>query len=349
MGINIEIFNAIKGVLEDYGCSGDRIKRFLTERRGFSKRQADAISILEEIMMAHGKQELRGHVNELARVEHGIRELEPRARDHVVHALLSFLLGIYINEKFMIPLGHGVDKFQWKLAGLFHDVGYPAETARGILHQFTAQINQIKHNIGSTAPDVFFRLTPVGIDQLTNGSSSLHLIQQQLDRWGLAVDVNLEYRDMIDSGRMCHGIMSSLSVLYVIDLKYQQYNPHREHQPIYDPSGISWDQSYFENDVVPACSAIFVHNLQSRCFNNVAMSKQRAPLAFLLRLSDCLQDWNRPSAEKPRGISQCKYTIDITTNGRIVFTVDDAARRQKIMEDLEASLDISDIEVRCPL
>ena len=131
---------------------------------------------------------------------------------------------------------------------------------------FADRINKIKKDLNIKAPDVFFRLIPMGIDQLNNGVESLNLIQRRLDDWGLSVDATREYRAMLDSGRICHGVMSSLSVLYVIDLMYQKYNPVREYRDIYDPPGIIWNQSYFENDVVSACAAIFVHNLPAHCF-----------------------------------------------------------------------------------
>lgn len=345
MGINRTVLDAISDVLWDYGCHEDEIKKFLTARWGFRRRKTEAISILESIMTAHGKQVLLRHVVELARVEQGIRELEPWVRDHVVHALLSFLLGIHINEHFMKPSGNGVNVFQWKLAGLFHDVGYPAQVARDILSPFTDQINKIKQTLGVSAPDVFFRFIPVGIDQLTNGVGSLGLIQRQLEDWGLSVDAHREYREMLDSGRVCHGIMSSLSVLYVIDLMYQKYNPSREYRDFYEPPGINWNQRYFENDVVPACSAIFVHNLPEHCFTNGLLDKQRAPLAFLLRLSDCLQDWNRPSADDPRGIPNREFQISIR-GGRLEFIVTDEDRRHKIAAEIGATLVTTDIEIR---
>lgn len=345
MGINRTIFDSISKVLWDYGCSPAKIDRFLTARWGLRRRQSEAISILDETMTYHGKQQLLRYVVELARVEHGIRELEPWVRDHVAHALLSFLLGIHINEKFMKTSMHGVDTFQWKLAGLFHDVAYPAQVARDILKPFTGQINKIKETLGVEAPDVFFRLTPVGIDKLTNRIGSLDLIQERLDQWGLAVDADREYSDMLFSGQMCHGMMSSLSILYVIDLMYQKYNPGREHRNIYEPVGINWNQTYFENDVVSACSAIFVHNLPARCFKDAPLDKKRAPLAFLLKLSDCLQDWGRPSAENPRGLPNRGYKINIT-DGKLIFTVSDEQRRQKIAEEIETSLVTTDIEVR---
>ncbi|BCG45664.1 hypothetical protein GEOBRER4_n0427 [Citrifermentans bremense] len=344
MGINRTIFNAINDVLVDYGCSPAEIETFLMARWGLRRRQTEAISILDGTMTYHGKQELLHYVVELARVEHGIRELEPWVRDHVAHALLSFLLGIYINERFMKERGLDVDTFQWKLAGLFHDVAYPAQVARDILKPFTGQINKIKETLRVEAPDVFFKLVPVGLDGLRNDRNSLDLIQQRLDQWGLRVDAAREYNDMLESGQMCHGIMSSLSVLYVIDLMYQKYNPQREHRDIFAPVGINWNQAFFENDVVSACSAIFVHNLPARCFKDAPIDKDRAPLAFLLKLSDCLQDWGRPSAENPRGLPTRGYKIKVT-DGRLVFTVADEHRRQKIAEEIQTTLVTSDIEI----
>ena len=348
MGINQIIFEAIIKYLmayEDYCCDKDEIKGFLTiDNQDSRQRQEEAISIINKIMTAHGKQELRGTVTELARVEYGTRELEPFIRDHVVHALLSFLLGIYINENFLKSSGCHVKPFPWKLAGLFHDIGYPVQVARNILNPFTKKINEIKHDLGVEAPDVFFKVVPVGLDKLIGGTSGLDLIQSHLDKWELKIDANREYNDMVSSGRICHGIISSLSVLYVIDLMYQKYNPERKCQDIYDQMGVTWNQSYFENDVIPACSAIFIHNLPSNRFKTARLNKKRAPLAFLLRLSDCLQDWDRPFADNPLGIPNSEYDIQIT-GGRLVFTVANKARRDKIADEIASSLVASDIEV----
>jgi len=119
---------------------------------------------------------------------------------------------------------------------------------------------------------------------------------------------------------MCHGIISSLSVLYMIDLLYQQEK---------------WDQRDFENDVVPACAAIFVHNLPTRCFESAKLDQNRAALPYLLRLSDCLQDWERPSAENHEGLSDSGFDID-AQDGRLIFKVAYPNRRHKIMKEIES-------------
>ena len=344
MGINTTIFEGIRHNTDEYGISPLDARVFLTEPNDFLTRQAIAIGIIEAIMTTHQKQELLRHVVQLARVEHGIRELEPWVRDHVVHALLSFLLGIFINEHLLKPSGLSVNAFQWKLAGLFHDVGYPAQVAKDILKPYTDQINSIKRALAVNRPDVFFRVIPVGLAELTNGINGLDLIQGWLDRWGLRINAREEYSRMVESGDVCHGIISFLSVLYVIDMMYQKYNPQRVYADIHEPPGINWNQSYFENHVVPACAAVFVHNMPARCFRIAPLDRTRALLPFLLRLSDSLQDWDRPSADDPRGVPDDNFDINVVRD-RLVFTVTDPVRRNRIEEELGSSIVALDIDV----
>jgi hypothetical protein len=344
MGINATILHGIWSHTNDYGFLPCDVEGFLTNPSDFLTRQANAISIIEDIMTAHGKQELLRHVVQLAKVEHGIGELEPRVRDHVVHALLSFLLGVLLNEYFLKPDGLNVGAFQWKLAGLFHDVGYPAQIAKDILRPYTDEINNIKRALSVTRPDVFFRIGPVGLDELANKLNSLDLIQEWLDMWGLKIDARSEYTQMIDSGGVCHGMISALSVLYIIDMMYQKYNSARTYIDIYDPPNINWNQSYFENDVVPACAAIFVHNLPSRCFQLAPLDRSRAPLPFLLRLSDCLQDWDRPSADDPTGVPDTQFDINVIS-GRLRFKVSRPDRRLRIAEQIQSSIVALGVEI----
>ena len=345
MGINRTLFAEIESLLSNYGCSEDGLREFMTLPWDFLRRQEKAIQMVEQIMIRHGKSDLLHHVVELARIEHGIRELEPRVRDHVVHALLSFALGVYVNERFLRPSGHGVDRFQWKLAGLFHDIGYPAQVAKDILRPFTDHVNQIKRDLDVEVCDVFFRVIPVGLERLASGANSLDLIQEWLDRWGLDINARAEYDSMLETGEVCHGIISSLAVLYVVALMYRRYNRFREYRDIYEPRGVNWNQSYFENHVTPACAAIFVHNLPPRCFVSTRIDPMRAPLPFLLKLSDCLQDWDRPSAEVPCGISDNQYDIACDAT-KVIFTAHQPDRRDQIADEIAASLVSDDIEIR---
>jgi len=251
------------------------------------------------------------------------------------------------HQKFLRPLiGIPVDDFQWKLAGLFHDVGYPAQIARDILRSFTEKINTIKRNLGARVPDVHFKVVPVGLENLTKNLNSFDLIQKRLDEWGLQINAREEYDQMIDSGDICHGMISSLAVLYVIDLIYQKCNPKRERSDIYaDGSKINCNQIYFEEDVIPACSAIYIHNLPNRCFAHAKIDRSKAPVAFLLKLSDCLQEWERPSLKNQTGFSATKFGIEIG-NDQIIFHADiPEDKKSEIREKISSSLVSPNVQI----
>lgn len=350
MNINETLFSEIGCFLDDYDFYEDDvndIKDFLTSEKSFLEKQSNAIQIIEKIMTVHGKKELLRHVSELARVEHRIQELEPWVRDHVVHALLSFLLGIYLNEKFIKPsIVTCVDHFQWKLAGLFHDVGYPIQIAKDIIKPTISKINEIKRNLNVSVPDVQPKIYIDGIENLANRLNSFELIQKCLNRWKLKIHARKEYDLMIESGEICHGIMSSLIVLYVIALMYHKYNPAREYKDIYlQNSNINWNQTYFDRDVVSACSAIYIHNLSNRCFAEAKINRSKAPVAFLLKLSDCLQEWERPSLTNQTGFPASLFDIKIDKGQLIFYSNISEKKNNEIKEAIFSSLIVPDVQI----
>ena len=48
---------------------------------------------------------------------------------------------------------------------------------------------------------------------------------------------------MIENNRMDHGIISALTVLYLIDLMYDKNNPGRKYDSVYK-EGSDWNQKY---------------------------------------------------------------------------------------------------------
>lgn len=343
LNINRTLLNQTNIYLCDYNCKQYDIEQFLIHSKTFDERQKTSIGIIEDIMETHGKEKLLKYVVELAKVEQGIRKLEPWVRDHVVHALLSFILGIYIKEQFLQPLsGICVDDFPWKLAGLFHDVGYPSQIAKDILVPFTGKINEIKTELNVQSKDIIFKVVPVGLENLQNDLNSFDLIQNRIDEWELEIDIKEEYHQMIGSGNVCHGIISSLSILYVIDLMYQKYNPERKYKDIYRSDNTNWNQKCFERDIISACSAIYIHNLPKRCFDSAKIDRLKAPVAFLLRLSDCLQDWERPS-KNSNGYSATKFDVKIDNKQLILQTDIPNIRKKKIKDDISSSLIAPDV------
>jgi len=343
MNINSLLLTEIKDRCE-YGYYQEEIEHFLTSPCDFRNRQSEAIQIIENIMAAHGKEKLRSQIAELARVEYAIRELEPHLRDHVVHALLSFILGIYINEKFLgLSPGTKIDTFQWKLAGLFHDIGYPVQVAaKDLLRPYADKVNEIKKTLDVKSSDVRFKVVPIGFERLTRGSDSFDLIQKRLDEWKLEIDARKEYKQQINTGKICHGMLSALTVLYVVDLMYAKHNHGRKHSYI-DAEGSNWNQAYFEKDVISACSAIYIHNLPSRCFKSAKIDRARAPVAFLLKLSDCLQEWERPSLRNPAGFSAEKFDIEVKDEQLILRAHVPKAKKKKMREEIAIALICSDV------
>jgi len=345
MNINQKLLVKIKSYLDDYECELSEVKKLLCGRNQFEIRQQNAVALVESIMSPHGKRHLFKHVYQLGQVEYTIRPILRRQRDHVVHALLSFILGIYINEYFINSGAiNRVDCFQWELAGLLHDIGYPIEIAnQAILSPFFKDANKTKSDLGFKN-SLGLRIVPVGLDHLTNHKKSLDLIQQQLNSWDLTINARTEYKRSINSNNINHGIIGSLILLNLIDAMYQRYNRKRVYNDVTD-NGIDWNQYYFEKDIIPACTAIFLHNLPKTCFTQSKIEISKAPLAFLLKLADTLQEWERPSKDHPHGFPSSAFDIKIENHKLFLFAEIPEENKSKIRDEIAQSLADPNVEI----
>ena len=349
MDINDNLIKEIIRHSSEYGFEPDKLQDFI-ETESFSKKQENAIELIKDIMAKHGKEKFRKYFADLAKLESGIRTLRPTHRDHVVHAMFSFILGIAINEHFLKSSDVSVNPFEWKLASLFHDIGYPIQIINSLLKPFTEETNEIGKTLKSHDRNVNFKIVPEGFENLSNDKNSFDLIQKCLDKWKIQIDAKKEYNYMIDSGNIDHGIISSLAVLNVIDLMYYEYNCDETEEDI-DINGFNFNQKCFNNHVVSACSAIFIHNLPLKCFKN-KISRNDAPVAFLLRLSDCLQEWERPSYENIDGFSSNHFNIEFDGNYLILrINIPDNDVKDKIIDKIKneiSCLDCSDVKINPP-
>lgn len=303
----------------------------------FGSKSHQAIGLTKELVKPHNKGPLYQHIVELYEVEEATMGLT-RKRDHVIHALNTFLLGVYINNKYLL---NPVDIFQWKLTALFHDIAQPLEISQKIIERYFKNVDRIKNNLGiaslnPTMKNPTMNIMPKNFEKLTNNKNAFDYIQTRIDDWGLKVDVEKKYSDMSPSNIICHGMISALTVLYLIDLMYQKNNPERKN------NGSDWDQKYFETDVVSACSAIFVHNLGADAFKNI--NKTKAPLAYLLKLCDELQHWDRPKGKKHKGDSPENYDIQVQQN-HLIFKVSNQDRKGEI-ESKIGCLNDNDIQIK---
>lgn len=346
MNINCTLLDEVTPYMYDYSCLKHEIEHFLSGQLSFLERQEEAVNIMSAILATHGKEALLGCLAELAIVETKIRELEPWVRDHVVHSLLTYILGIFLNEKFIKPsIGILVNHFQWKLTGLLHDVGYPIEIAKNVMKPFGTTLNKLRRKFG-VRELLTFTIMPLQLEKLTNGKNGLHLIQKQLESWGLSIDATREYSIMIRAGKICHGIISSLAVLNVIDAMYQHYNPERKYESICTRrNNLDWNQKYFDEDIIPACSAIFIHNLPSRCFSKSRIDPVKAPLPFLLKLCDCLQEWERPSFERQTGLPAYLFDIQIRDRKILFWANVHNKEKDKMRESISSCLITQNVQL----
>ena len=336
LNINKHLLEHIKPDLKYYDCNYTDIERFL-DCEDHEKRQDIAIDIIKKVMKSHKKKKFIDYITELSRVEFGTRNLSKNLRDHVNHALLTFILGIYINENLLKKLDCSVDPFDWKLASLFHDIGYPLEVALNkIIKNFELTINDIKNSVSDDDnKEDIFTFSSVKIINLTDNRNGIELIQKRIEDWELEIDAKDEY-DKMNPLNICHGIISALVVLQIVDLMYKKHNPQRKDKKINNFGVINWNQKCFDDNVVSACTAIYLHNLPSSSFKKTKINLLNSPLAFLLKLSDSLQDWERPSSKYLNGYSASDFDIEIH-EGKIYYTAP-SNKKIKIKEEIESSL-----------
>ncbi|TAL18146.1 hypothetical protein EPN96_02330 [bacterium] len=271
-------------------------------RGKFEKRQETSIDIIEKILDIHGKGDIVKFLGKLAKIEPKIQDLQPWVRDHVVHAINTFLLGVYFLETvdFPTPEQSRFDyPFMWKLCGPTHDLGYPVEIAKNIDVQFTNELNDIIRKSGAPSPQVTSDLLPTNLNMLCGGRDSNALIQQRLREWGLDIDIDDYYNWLNNQNKTDHGVISALAQLKVVDAIYCANNPNRKTEDVVS-NDFNYNQTNFDLDIVSASSALFIHNIESSYAGfKQKISFELAPLAFLLFLCDTLQEWDRYAENRP--------------------------------------------------
>lgn len=109
-------------------------------------------------------------------------------------------------------------------------------------------------------------------------------------------------------------------LIYTLDHIYQKHNPERKNGEFnvfvkIDQKSffLNCSQDVFDNDITDICAAIFVHNLDKKCFSGkkIDINVKEAKLAFLLKLSDELQDWNRTVFKNNLSNSSELYDINV--------------------------------------
>lgn len=291
--IDSDDWKLFKEPLTDNSGEFDKIK--------FKKQQKKSLKIIKEILSVHGKEDIVRFLGKLASIEPLIQELQPWVRDHVVHAINTFLIGVYILEKVNFPTLKGTHfdyQFMWKLCGPTHDLGYPIEIAHNLKKPFVDEMNDILDEIDSPSPKLEYETYPKGLEKLCGKWNTNEIIQKRLTQWELGIDIEDYYKWLKRGNKIDHGVISALSQLKVIEAMYYKENPKRENKKIKQNS-FDFNQRNFDLDMVSVSSALFIHNINQEYlgFSN-KIKFNLSPLAFLLFLCDTCQEWDRYLGEE---------------------------------------------------
>jgi len=295
-GINSTIWNGIENNLGSFfdgdGSAKDKIVAMLElPVEKYSERQNISEDLVKKQLFWHGKQEVFNIVTRLSRVERIVMELDEKLRDHIVHAMVTYLLGIFLYSK--LKHDHSIHNFpfQWKFSGPLHDIAYPIEIFENLSKSWLNEVYIIKENIqekGEKDPNgckpIFDKIKLGGknsfeiirnLDNLQNELSAIDYIQRQMNSWQIELDPE-DYISWLKNERICdHGAIGSIVLLNILDFIYQAHNPTRKRE--FTPYGNNnFNQEIFENDLVASVSAIFVHNI-----HNNYLKKNKIKIVFV--------------------------------------------------------------------
>jgi hypothetical protein len=210
----------------------------------------------------------------------------PRYRDHFVHQMIVFLLGIVIldkleyeeifNKAYAKNPKQRISKEQaeayWFLTAFFHDVAYPLQTAnkwfwKNVEHLLIDSAKRKNKNL--PVDSILFNADYIEcIDHLVSYHRDV-LCRDDKDLRRTLIDVLYPKSDQ--DVAMDHGIMSALMLI---------------------------NETNFElNDILPCASAIALHNDLGDHGNIERIVFERHPLAFLLIYCDALHEWGRKNAK----------------------------------------------------
>ena len=341
MHINEVLIDGVEQDLRQYygiyiNESWDLLKKPIRNIKDFYLRRDASLKIIKDILTKHGKQDILKFLSGLALLESKIQILEPWVRDHVVHAINTFILGVYIIKSIRLPkiLDY---QFIWKISGATHDLGYPLEISNNITTSFTEELEKILKELDPSSIKLKIPCYPEGLNKLYNDIDANNQIQKRLDDWELGISVIDYYKWLENKNKVDHGVISALAQMKVMDSIYQKNNPERARKRI-EIDGLDYNQKFFENDITDASSAIFIHNIDLKYPGmNKKINFKKAPIAFLLYLCDNIQDWDRYSRIKKKIYSGEGFNIECDNNTVNLFTPE--ILRDGLIEKLSTRLE----------
>lgn len=257
--------------------------------------------------------------------EENASTLSDAQRDHYIHSVNVFILGICIysqNQKVRRAVSQEYNSsdyirkystdceeflFNWGIASLFHDIGYPIEIINNQMNKFIGFVAEgFQREIGPYIEYKDFGKFNEFAHQESDAYCSTGLMAECISGH-LDVSYNTVKEKLDDflgvmqnNGFVDHGFYSAIIVLRWYG---EMLIPYPE------------TKNVFDCQIKNAATAIFLHNaykniMQKAPFNQGKLHIEKYPLAYLLILCDEAQEWNREAyGEKTKR----KLAIDDST------------------------------------
>jgi len=275
--------------------------------------------------------------------------LIPKQRDHYVHSVHVFLLGLAIYSqsiKFRMDFDGTIKTsgykdyyttdneeffYRWGIAALFHDIAYPIEITIKQINTYIDFIDNVKQP------------SNLGVKMVIDNISNFNYLPQIMPLLKFTGEFFSRYPDchqlrLIDSLELLAHILAKT---FKIDFDQVKINLHdfafKMHNESFVDHGYysalvvlkwyycliqesQWNPAYFYFPILDSASAILLHNYYKhglmKSFNLGKLNCKHHPIAFLLILCDELQDWNRASyGELDRAIeSPSGFEVSISSS-----------------------------------
>lgn len=255
--------------------------------------------------------------------------LTPKQRDHYIHSVFVFLIGIaiyeqnhnykrifanYVLNKSKYPDYYNTNNeeffYRWGLASLFHDIAYPLEITLEQAKNYAAFIcsysntedNNLKIKLEICNFEEFRKLPIINpipryeesfIKKYPNYKEEFCSDAIEILSKSIASSFSLNFKELNDN---INKFMETMREKNFIDHGlYSSVIMLRWYHHLVEST--KWNPAYFYYPIVDAASAIFLHNYFERGlmkpFGVEVFSAKVHPIAYLLILCDNLQEWKR--------------------------------------------------------
>lgn len=256
-------------------------------------------------------------------------KLTSKQRDHYVHSIFVFLLGLVVyeqNKYFRKTFDlYALDKqkyfdcydtkheeffYRWGLASLFHDIAYPLEITlkqASLYTDFICDYPEKKENKLGIKMELynfedFIELPTIEpspsykcefLKKYPNYKQHFHSDAIAILSESISSNFNLNFNDINKNIRKYVEDMHSKSLIdhgfYSAVIMLHWYH--------YLVRETNWNPSYFYYPISDASCAIFLHNFFEyglmNSFDLDPLNPETHPIGYLLILCDQLQEWNR--------------------------------------------------------